>query len=62
LAVGIGTVAAPFLLMQPGMGAGLAARRSPRPAAARLHSLVTHAVFGLGLYASAIATRALGAS
>lgn len=52
LSVGIGSVAAPFLLMQPGMGAGLAARRTPRPAAARLQSLVTHAFFGLGLYAA----------
>jgi hypothetical protein len=53
LIVGIGTVAAPFLLMQPGMGAGIAARRTPRPNAARLQSLVTHAIFGLGLYAAA---------
>jgi hypothetical protein len=51
LMVGIGSVAAPFLLMQPAMGAGIAARRTPRPAAARLQSLITHAVFGLGLYA-----------
>ena len=29
LLVGIGTVAAPFLLMQPGMGAGMAASRTP---------------------------------
>lgn len=50
LLVGVGTVTAPFLLMQPGMGAGLAARRTPNPAAARRQSLVTHAVFGLGLY------------
>jgi hypothetical protein len=50
LIVGIGSVAAPFLLMQPGMGAGLAASRTPRPAAARLQSLISHAVFGLGLY------------
>lgn len=50
LIVGIGTVAAPFLLVQPGMGAGIAASRTPRPAAARTQSLVTHAVFGLGLY------------
>lgn len=50
LAVGIGSVAAPFLLMQPGMGAGIAARRTPDPAAARRRSLVTHAVFGVGLY------------
>jgi len=51
LLVGVGSVAAPFLLMQPGMGLGLAASRAPRPAAARLQSLVTHTVFGLGLYA-----------
>lgn len=50
LAVGVGTVAAPFLLMQPGMGAGIAASRTPNPASARLQSLITHAVFGLGLY------------
>ena len=52
LAVGIATVAAPFLLMQPGMGAGIAAARTPRPGAARLQSLIMHAVFGLGLYAT----------
>ena len=52
LVVGIATVAAPFLLMQPGMGAGIAASRTPRPAAARLQSVITHAVFGLGLYAA----------
>jgi len=54
LLVGIGTVAAPFLLMQPGMGAGIAAARTPNPGKARLHSLITHAVFGLGLYLTAI--------
>ena len=52
LAVGIGSVAAPFLIMQPAMGAGIAASRTPRPAAARLQSLVTHTIFGLGLYAA----------
>ena len=53
LIVGIGTVAAPYFVMQPAMGAGIAASRTPRPTAARLHSLVMHAVFGLGLYAAA---------
>jgi len=52
LLVGIGTVVAPLLVMQPGMGAGVAASRTPRPAAARVQSLVTHTIFGLGLYAS----------
>jgi Protein of unknown function (DUF2938) len=61
LIVGIGSVAAPFLLMQPGMGAGIAASRTPRPAAARLHSLVTHGIFGLGLYAAGWATSLLDA-
>jgi hypothetical protein len=59
LIVGIGSVAAPFLLMQPGMGAGVAASRTPRPAAARLHSLVTHGIFGLGLYAASWVTTLL---
>lgn len=59
LIVGIGTVAAPFLVMQPGMGAGIAGRRTPRPAATRLQSLVTHAVFGVGLYAAGWIARAL---
>ena len=59
LVVGIGSVAAPFLLMQPGMGAGIAASRTPRPAAARLRSLVTHVIFGLGLYAAGWATSLL---
>lgn len=53
LLVGLVTVAAPFLLMQPGMGAGIAARRTPRPWAARRQSLITHAIFGLGLYVAA---------
>lgn len=57
LAVGIGTVAAPFLLMQPGMGAGIAASRTPRPNSARLQSLITHAVFGAGLYLAALGVR-----
>jgi hypothetical protein len=56
LVVGICTVAAPFLVMQPAMGAGVAASRTPRPAAARLQSLLTHAIFGLGLYAAGWAT------
>lgn len=56
LIVGIGSVAAPFFVMQPAMGAGIAASRTPRPAAARLHSVVMHTVFGLGLYVTALVT------
>ena len=59
LAVGIATVAAPFLLMQPGMGAGIAASRTPRPNSARLQSVVMHTVFGLGLYAAGLVLKLL---
>ncbi len=55
LIVGIGSVAAPFLLMQPGMGLGVAASRTPNPRAARLRSLTTHTIFALGLYAAGCA-------
>lgn len=50
LIVGIATVAAPFLILQPGMGAGIAASRTPKPGVARLRSLMAHASFGVGLY------------
>jgi len=53
LIIGLGSVAAPFLIMQPGMGAGVAASRTPNPTKARLRSLTTHGIFGLGLYLSA---------
>lgn len=51
--VGVGSVFAPFLIMQPGMGAGFFAARTPDPNAARMRSFITHALFGLGLYAAA---------
>lgn len=53
LVAGILTMAAPFFIMQPGMGLGIAASRTPNPTIARLRSLVTHSVFGVGLYVSA---------
>ncbi len=57
LIVGLGTVVAPFFVMQPAMGAGIASRRTPRPGVARLHSLVMHGMFGLGLYAAGLLVR-----
>jgi hypothetical protein len=50
LLYGIGTVVFPFFVMQPSLGLGMAASRTPRPAQARLKSLATHTVFGVGLY------------
>jgi hypothetical protein len=54
LAIGIGTIVAPWFVMQPAMGAGIAGSRTPNPAATRLRNVGTHAVFGLGLYVSAL--------
>lgn len=59
LLVGIATVAAPFLILQPGMGAGIAASRTPRPNVSRFRSLVTHMAFGVGLYVAALIAAAL---
>lgn len=59
LLVGVGTVLAPFLLMQPGMGLGIAASRTPRPAVARTQSLITHTIFGVGLYLAGWVTQLL---
>lgn len=54
LAFGVATLAAPWLVMQPAMGAGLAASRTPAPWANRLRSVANHAVFGLGLHLAAL--------
>lgn len=50
LAFGALTLVAPWLLMQPAFGMGLAASRMPRPWAVRRQALLTHLIFGLGLY------------
>ncbi len=57
LLFGIGTVVFPLFIMQPSFGLGFAASKTPNPAQARLKSLGTHAVFGIGLYASALGVR-----
>ncbi len=59
IAVGVVTVAAPLLVLQPALGLGVASSKTPRPLFAATKSLVTHAVFGVGLYLAAITTAAL---
>ena len=54
LLAGVLSVAAPFCILQPGMGAGLAASKTPRPNAARVRSLMAHTAFGIGLYLAAL--------
>ena len=45
--------------MQPAMGAGIAGSRTPNPWATRARNLVTHAVYGIGLYVTAVALAAV---
>ena len=59
LLFGLASVSAPFFIMQPALGAGLAARRTPAPWRARRLSLLTHFVFGIGLYIAALCTAVL---
>jgi Protein of unknown function (DUF2938) len=55
MVLGLATVVVPFFVMQPSFGLGAAASKTPNPPQARLRSLMNHAVFGLGLYISALA-------
>jgi hypothetical protein len=55
LLYGIGTVVFPFFVLQPALGLGIASSRAPDPRKARLKSLATHTVFGIGLYLCALA-------
>jgi len=57
LSYGLGTVVFPFFVLQPSLGLGVASSRAPNPAQARLKSLTTHSVFGVGLYVSGLAVR-----
>jgi len=59
LLVGIVTVVAPLFILQPGLGAGIASTKTPAPVARSLKSLVTHTVFGLGMFLAARATALL---
>ncbi|MEP0070471.1 DUF2938 domain-containing protein [Pyruvatibacter sp.] len=55
LVTGLVTLVAPFFILQPGMGAGIAAAKTPAPRTARLRSLMAHLSFGIGLYLAALA-------
>lgn len=50
---GIATVAFPFFVMQPALGLGMASAKTPKPLQARVKSLATHTMYGVGLYACA---------
>ena len=56
---GLVTVLAPLFILQPALGAGVASLRTPTPLFNSLKSVVTHTVFGLGLYLAARVTASL---
>lgn len=53
LFVGISTVLCGWLILAPGMGFGIAGRVFPDANRRRIFQLISHVVFGLGLFASA---------
>jgi len=55
LLTGLATVAMPLFVMQPAMGSGFAASKTPTPLKNCTRSIANHAVFGVGMYLSAIA-------
>jgi|SRR6478735_778098 len=62
LSVGLVTVLAPLLVLQPALGAGIASTKTPTPLRNSLKSVVTHSVYGAGLYLAASATAGLWSS
>ncbi|WP_160139718.1 DUF2938 domain-containing protein [Chryseobacterium sp. c4a] len=48
--IGLATTLAPWFMMQPAFGFGIAASKLPNPTVARLRSLQTHLIYGIGLY------------
>lgn len=62
LVFGIVTVGFPFFILHPAFGHGIAASKTPDPLQARLRSLMSHTVFGVGLYVSACVLSFVAAS
>ncbi len=54
LLIGVVTVGAPLLVLQPALGAGIASSRTSAPVFNTVKSVVTHVVYGFGLYAAAL--------
>lgn len=53
LVIGIATIAAPFFLMQPAFGLGIAGSNVAEPNLLRLKSFMAHLIYGIGLFISA---------
>lgn len=59
LVIGVATVVAPLGILQPALGAGIASSKTPRPLFNSMKSLLTHVVFGIGMYLAARLTAAV---
>lgn len=56
---GWATISAPWFIMQPGMGMGIAGARTAAPTIVRIQSIMTHSIFGLSLYGAMLGLAAL---
>lgn len=45
---------APYFIMMPALGFGIAGSKTPKPNVTRLKSVLAHTMFGLGMYATAL--------
>lgn len=56
LVIGLVTAVAPLFVLQPALGLGIASSHTATPLLNSVKSVVTHTVYGLGLYLAALAT------
>ena len=54
LVFGVVSVVIPWFLMQPGLGAGVMARKTPKPIVPVSVALANHTVYGIALFAGAV--------
>lgn len=54
LFIGAVSVCAPLFMMQPAFGFGIASAKLPDPNLRRMKSVLTHLIYGIGLYGTAL--------
>jgi hypothetical protein len=59
LSIGLITTLAPFLILQPAFGLGIAGAKTPSPNITRLKSVMAHTSYGVGLYLAGLLISAL---
>jgi hypothetical protein len=57
LIVGLATVGCGWFILQPGMGAGIAASKKPNANQIRLLNIASHTVFAIGMWGTALLIR-----